>query len=156
MMKLATIAAAAFLLSGEAIAAKVGRNRKVNIYSSNSEFGRETVDPYLGFPDEREQRSLQEGSVELEMSIPAATGSVATGSVALENISSWNTSAVTTMRAMFEEASSFNQNLCAWRDKFPYSDMLFYYVFMGSGCAFQSDPAICDQGPFCASDCTNS
>jgi len=95
-MKLATIAAA-LLLSVEANAAKVGRNRKVNIYSSKSEFGRETVDPYLGFPDEREQRSLQEGSVALEMSMtaatgsvalemstPAAIGSVAIGSVALE------------------------------------------------------------------------
>jgi hypothetical protein len=76
MLKLATIATA-LLLSVEANAAKVGRNRKVNIYSSKSEFGRETVDPYLGFPDEREQRSLQEGSVALEMSMPAATGSVA-------------------------------------------------------------------------------
>jgi hypothetical protein len=103
MMKLATIAAA-LLLSGEANAAKVGRNRKVNIYSSKSEFGGEAVDPYLGFPDVREQRSLQEmsmatatssvatGSVALEMSMPAAIGSVAlemsmpaeTGSVALE------------------------------------------------------------------------
>jgi hypothetical protein len=93
MMKLATIAAA-LLLSVEANAAKVGRNRKVNIYSSKSEFGRETVDPYLGFPDEREQRSLQEGSVALEMSMPAATGSVAlemsmpaaSGSVAIGSV----------------------------------------------------------------------
>jgi len=77
MMKLATIAAA-LLLSGEANAAKVGRNRKVNIYSSKSEFGGEAVDPYLGFPDVREQRSLQ------EMSMATATSSVATGSVALE------------------------------------------------------------------------
>lgn len=76
MLKLATIATA-LLLSVEANAAKVGRNRKVNIYSSKSEFGRETVDPYLGFPDEREQRSLQEGSVALEMSMPAAIGSMA-------------------------------------------------------------------------------
>jgi hypothetical protein len=83
MMKLATIAAA-LLLSSEANAAKVGRNRKVNIYSSKSEVSRETTDPYLGFPDEREQRSLQEGSVSLEASMPAEIGSVAIGSVALE------------------------------------------------------------------------
>ena len=85
-MKLSTLAAAALLLSGEAYAQVVEttprRLRKMNIYSSSSlrrdtEFGRDVVDPYLGLPDEREQRHLEDdGGVvfwEGSMSIPIAS-----------------------------------------------------------------------------------
>ena len=89
MMKLSTLAAAALLLSGEAYAQVVEttprRLRKMNIYSSSSlrrdtEFGRDVVDPYLGLPDEREQRHLENDGVvitgvlwEGSMSIPIAS-----------------------------------------------------------------------------------
>mmetsp|Transcript_15201 Transcript_15201/g.22912 ORF Transcript_15201/g.22912 Transcript_15201/m.22912 type:complete len:216 (-) Transcript_15201:129-776(-) len=71
MMKLSTIAATTatlFLLSSEAYAAheetstRTRRMRSVKIYSStpqrNEEFGKDIVDPYIGLPDEREQRGL--------------------------------------------------------------------------------------------------
>ena len=70
-MKLTTIAtttATLFLLSSEAYAAheetstRTRRMRSVKIYSStpqrNEEFGKDIVDPYIGLPDEREQRGL--------------------------------------------------------------------------------------------------
>eukprot|EP00984_Skeletonema_dohrnii_P001686 scaffold549_cov150-Skeletonema_dohrnii-CCMP3373.AAC.3 len=98
MMKLSTIAATTatlFLLSSEAYAAheetstRTRRMRSVKIYSStpqrNEEFGKDIVDPYIGLPDEREQRGLLKHNkpsvVEsvplpppnLEMSMPAGT-----------------------------------------------------------------------------------
>jgi surface protein len=69
-------------------------------------------------------------------------------------LSMWDTSAVSDMRNMFYGASSFNQDLCAWKDNFPYNNA--DGIFEGSGCTFQSTPQIDQQGPFCASDCTNS
>jgi len=79
-----TIAAATLLLSSEACAAQVGRNRKMKIYSSSthlrsvdSSVGKDdTVDPYLALPDERAQRGLQELCVSMSMS--SSTGSVPT------------------------------------------------------------------------------
>ena len=67
------------------------------------------------------------------------------------DISSWNTSNVIYIRGMFFGATSFNQNLCAWGDKFPYDDA--DYIFMGSGCTFTGTPQKNEKGPFCASDC---
>ncbi|KAK1732799.1 hypothetical protein QTG54_016511 [Skeletonema marinoi] len=69
-MRFFTIIATALLLSSEACAAQVleeaktQRLRKVKIYSSSSirrgELSSGDVDPYLGLPDEREERHLQE------------------------------------------------------------------------------------------------
>jgi hypothetical protein len=59
------------------------------------------------------------------------------------------------MSAMFEEAVSFNQDLCSWGDKFPYSSA--NDIFAGSGCSVQTQPTYEQQGPFCASStCSES
>jgi len=70
------------------------------------------------------------------------------------NISAWNTYAVTNMRYMFWEASSFNQNLCSWKDNFPYDNA--DVIFSCSGCTYQGEPQVEQQGPFCASSSTNN
>ena len=47
---------------------------------------------------------------------------------------------------------SFNQNLCKWKDTFPYDHGK--NIFKGSGCAFVDGPPLKKLGgPFCASDC---
>ena len=47
---------------------------------------------------------------------------------------------------------SFNQNLCKWKDTFPYDHAK--NIFKGSGCAFVDGPPLKKLGgPFCASDC---
>mmetsp|Transcript_18789 Transcript_18789/g.27871 ORF Transcript_18789/g.27871 Transcript_18789/m.27871 type:complete len:218 (+) Transcript_18789:225-878(+) len=101
MMKLSTIAtttATLLLLSSEAYAAheetstRTRRMRSVKIYSStpqhNEEFGKDIVDPYIGLPDEREQRGLLKHNkpsvvesvplptANLEMSMPTADTSM--------------------------------------------------------------------------------
>ena len=38
------------------------------------------------------------------------------------NVLSWDVSSVTNMRGMLKGAASFNENLCAWSDTFPYSN----------------------------------
>ena len=48
-------------------------------------------------------------------------------------------------------ATSFNQDLCAWGDKFPYDNA--YDIFANSGCTYQDDPQEDQKGAFCASDC---
>lgn len=55
------------------------------------------------------------------------------------------------MRGLFTGASSFNQNLCAWRDNFPYDQAI--EIFSDSGCAYQDKPTEAQKGPFCASNC---
>jgi len=84
-----TTIAAALLLSSEAYAAQVGRNRKVKIYSSSSlrrdpAVGRDVVDPYIGLADEREHRHLQiiNGSMSI-MSIPPAGMSIPLDSMSI-------------------------------------------------------------------------
>jgi len=69
-MRFSTIIATTLLLSSEACAAQVleeaktQRLRKVKIYSSSfirrGELSSGAMDPYLGLPDEREERNLQE------------------------------------------------------------------------------------------------
>eukprot|EP00984_Skeletonema_dohrnii_P009481 scaffold3624_cov69-Skeletonema_dohrnii-CCMP3373.AAC.2 len=94
-MKLSTVAAALLLLSWEAYASHeetstrtTRRMRSVNIYSSTpqrNELDKDIVDPYIGLPDESEQRGLAKHnkpkpkpSIEsapnptLEMSMPTA------------------------------------------------------------------------------------
>ena len=78
-MKLSTIAATLLLLGESATAHKdtsTSRMRSVKLYSSSPQH--DVVDPYIGLPDEREQRSLEELSMPLatlEMSMPTATAS---------------------------------------------------------------------------------
>ena len=55
------------------------------------------------------------------------------------------------MQYMFNGAESFNQDLCAWGDTFPYDSARF--IFANSGCTNQDDPQEDQKGPFCASDC---
>ena len=57
---------------------------------------------------------------------------------------------------MFNGASSFNQNLCAWRDSFPYGFASSNDIFANLGCTFQNRPWLSNNndGPFCASDCS--
>merc|ERR1712194_749398 len=63
-------------------------------------------------------------------------------------------SSVTEMKDMFHKASSFNQSLCAWEDRFPYIEA--NDIFVGSGCVFQETPRANERGPFCASKCLSS
>ena len=55
---------------------------------------------------------------------------------------------------MFKGATSFNQNLCSWSDKFPYGNA--DGIFQDSGCTIKDDPSQNQQGPFCASDCNGN
>ena len=76
-----TTIAATLLLLGESYATahkdtSASRMRSVKLYSSSPQH--DVVDPYIGLPDEREQRSLEELSMPLatlEMSMPTATAS---------------------------------------------------------------------------------
>ena len=77
------------------------------------------------------------------------------------DVSSWNIGSVTNLNDMFEGATSFNQNLCAWGETFPYDPEYsgFEYnvvndMFSDSGCAYQDAPQEDTKGPFCASDCS--
>lgn len=53
-------------------------------------------------------------------------------------------------------ATAFNQNLCAWKDKFPYGYESSIEIFDNSGCTFTERPQLGNNfgGPFCASDCS--
>jgi len=55
------------------------------------------------------------------------------------------------MDLMFWGASSFNQDLCSWRDSFPYTEAKD--IFIDSNCTYQDTPDETQKGPFCASDC---
>ena len=71
------------------------------------------------------------------------------------DISNWDISSVTIMRYMLNGATSFNQDLCAWGDKFPYGAEAIF-IFANSGCNFTDTPQESQQGPFCASNCTDT
>jgi hypothetical protein len=60
------------------------------------------------------------------------------------------------MRFMFDDAGSFNQDLCAWSDTFPYDSATV--IFGNSGCTYTGDPieASIPMGPFCASNCKSA
>ena len=57
---------------------------------------------------------------------------------------------------MFTLASSFNQNLCAWKDKFPYGFETSEAIFDDTACTYTDRPRRSNEfgGPFCASDCS--
>ena len=81
-----------------------------------------------------------------------------------QDVTNFDLSSVTDMRWMFQGASSawmgymlynaslFNQDLCAWRDSFPYTAKTDN-IFTDSGCTYQDTPTQTQKGPFCASDC---
>eukprot|EP00985_Skeletonema_marinoi_P006894 scaffold3012_cov99-Skeletonema_marinoi.AAC.5 len=64
-----------------------------------------------------------------------------------QDVSGWNITKVNNMANMFNGASAFNQNLCAWKDYFPYDNAM--NVFLGSGCTDKMTPTS-NQSPFCA------
>ncbi len=80
-MKISTTTATLFLI-GESYAAahkstSTSRKRSIKLYSFKTEHG--TVDPYIGLPDERRQRSLEKLSMPLstlEMSMPTTAASL--------------------------------------------------------------------------------
>ena len=57
---------------------------------------------------------------------------------------------------MFTLASSFNQNLCDWRDRFPYGFDTSEAIFDDTACTYTDRPRQSNEfgGPFCASDCS--
>ena len=59
---------------------------------------------------------------------------------------------------MFAFASSFNQNLCAWRDRFPYGFDTSEAIFDDTACTYTDRPRKRNEfgGPFCASDCSST
>ena len=69
-----------------------------------------------------------------------------------QDLSSWNMKTASKAEEMFKGATSFNQNLCAWSDSFPYGNA--DGIFEDTNCKIQDDPRRQFQGPFCASDCT--
>ena len=71
-----------------------------------------------------------------------------------QDISNWNLASSTQAVEMFKGATSFNQNLCSWSDKFPYGNA--DGIFQDSGCTIKDDPSQNQQGPFCASDCNGN
>ena len=67
------------------------------------------------------------------------------------DISFWNISSVLYIYRMFLNATSFNHNLCTWRDHFPYGRA--FKAFQYTNCTFKDDPELEQRGPFCASSC---
>jgi surface protein len=69
-----------------------------------------------------------------------------------QDISKWNTSNVGDVGWMFFQAHGFNQNLCQWDTKLP-SSVQSDYMFYGSFCSNDSEPALRSNGvwngPFC-------
>ena len=57
---------------------------------------------------------------------------------------------------MFTGATSFNQNLCAWKEKFPYGFESSTEIFDNTACTYDARPRQSNEfgGPFCASDCS--
>ena len=54
------------------------------------------------------------------------------------DLSAWNISGESSMEFMFQNATSFNQNLCSWKERFPYDDAVD--IFEGSACTNTTTP----------------
>jgi surface protein len=67
------------------------------------------------------------------------------------DLSNWDVSNVAEIYYMFKNADSFNQNLCTWKDNFPYLNAT--YIFANTSCTYQDTPDIEQNGPFCDSLC---
>lgn len=64
-----------------------------------------------------------------------------------QDVSGWNVSAATELRWMFNGATSFSQDLCAWGSLLP-ANAKVDGMFQHTSCPNQSDP-LGPQGPFC-------
>jgi hypothetical protein len=65
-----------------------------------------------------------------------------------QDISEWNVSSIFGFGRMIYNASSFNQNLCAWGDHICL-DRIVDSIFVYTSCASEANPVGSD-GPFCA------
>jgi hypothetical protein len=65
------------------------------------------------------------------------------------DISGWKVRKLVDLRRMFYDASSFSQDLCAWRTSLPLNPY-FEWTFLLTTCANTSDPMSVNLGPFCA------
>ena len=70
-------------------------------------------------------------------------------SVFNQNLCAWNVSQVYGARHMFANANSFNQNLCVWANTFQYTKS-YNGIFANSKCMYNADPTVGSQEPFCA------
>ena len=69
-----------------------------------------------------------------------------------QDLSNWTLPKHVKLDSMFKGARSFNQDLCKWKDKFPYDHA--HNIFKGSMCSYADGPPLKKLGgPFCASDC---
>jgi hypothetical protein len=65
------------------------------------------------------------------------------------DIAGWTVTKLADLSGMFASASSFSQDLCAWRTSLP-SYAFFESTFMGTACTSTSDPVSVALGPVCA------
>ena len=65
----------------------------------------------------------------------------------------WQLSSMTRVDQMFDGATNFNKNLCAWGEQASFSYNRVDDMFVNSGCTFKDDPTRANKGPFCASRC---
>lgn len=56
------------------------------------------------------------------------------------DLSRWNVSNLVDASYMFFEASTFNQNLCPWRDRLP-TAVILDEIFVGSSCNDTMEPS---------------
>jgi surface protein len=70
----------------------------------------------------------------------------------VQDISSWDVSSVTNMRYMFQQATEFDENLCAWGCKVPSGD--FANMFTSSGCPTPYDNTPTPDGTSWCHACT--
>ena len=78
-----------------------------------------------------------------------------------QDLSGWNISSVMDTQSMFQGASSYNQNLCAWgtqiyepNDNTTIRNISVSIMFGSSGCLYVDDPVLSAtsiSGPFCQS-----
>ena len=70
------------------------------------------------------------------------------------DLSPWDMSSITRTDMMFQGATKFDQNLCAWGEN-GYNYDTVDDMFDASGCTYKSDPRQVLKGPFCASECSS-
>ena len=59
-----------------------------------------------------------------------------------QDIGAWTLSSVTDAWSMFENAASFNQNLCSWGSSFTQPSLDVTNMFLGSGCTSTASPDV--------------
>jgi len=58
----------------------------------------------------------------------------------------WQLSSMTRVDQMFDGATNFNKNLCAWGEQASFSYNRVDDMFVNSGCTFKDDPTQADKG----------